>query len=221
VGRSPYTDPVLSEVLLSLHLPLHPNLDVQLHSEFSPELEHGVLSSRLDLALITHPDHNPRLTTVKLTESPLHIVLSEDHPLAHQQTVKLKDLAGNRWTVFDRRIHPVLYDTLMGIAHAEKIDYRTLSLIMTADEASPMLLRNGGVAFLTRAGALRIARQGLIAKPLDEDGLRLDVHLAARADNSSKLVSEFVRTFVKKLKTVLLPSQLSLLIEPAHGHLGR
>ena len=221
VGRSPYTDPVLSEVLLSLHLPLHPNLDVELHSEFAPELEHGVLCSRLDLALITHPDHNPRLTTVQLTESPLHVVLSEDHPMARSQRVKLKDLAGSRWTVFDRRIHPSLYDTLMGLARFERIEYRALSHVMNSDEASHLLLKNGGIAFLSRASALRIAGHGLVARPLDEDALRLDVHLAARADNSSKLVSEFVRTFVKKLKSVLLPSQLSLLIEPGNGHLGR
>jgi DNA-binding transcriptional LysR family regulator len=207
--------------LLSLHLPLHPNLDVQLHSEFAPELEHGVLCSRLDLALITHPAANPRLTTVQLTEAPLHIVLSEDHPIAQKHKVKLKDLAGNRWTVFDRRVHPSLYDTLMGLAQFEGVEYRALNHVMSADEASHLLLKSGGIAFLTRAGALRIARQGLIAKPLDEEALRLDVHLAARADNSSKLVSEFVRAFVTKLKSVLLPPQLSLLIEPGNGHLGR
>jgi DNA-binding transcriptional LysR family regulator len=221
VGRSQYTDPVLSDVLLSLHLPLHPNLDIQLHSEFAPELEHGVLCSRLDLALITHPAVNPRLTTVQLTEAPLHIVLSEDHPIAQKHKVKLKDLAGSRWTVFDRRVHPSLYDTLMGLAQFEGVEYRALNHVMSADEASHLLLKSGGIAFLTRAGALRIARQGLIAKPLDEEALRLDVHLAARADNSSKLVSEFVRAFVTKLKSVLLPPQLSLLIEPGNGHLGR
>ncbi len=221
VGRSQYTDPVLSDVLLSLHLPLHPNLDVQLRSEFAPELEHGVLQSRLDLALITHPSENPRLSTVKLTEAPLHIVLSEDHLLTEKHSIKLKDLAGSRWTVFDRRIHPSLYDTLMGLARFEGVEYKSLNHVMSADEASHLLLKSGGIAFLTRAGALRIARQGLVAKPLDEEALRLDVHLAARADNTSKLVSEFVRTFVKKLKTVLLPPQLTLLIEPGNGHLGR
>jgi DNA-binding transcriptional LysR family regulator len=221
VGRSQYTDPVLSDLLLSLHLPLHPNLDVQLRSEFAPELEHGVLQSRLDLALITHPSENPRLSTVQLTEAPLHIVLSEDHPIAQKHEVRLKDLDGCRWTVFDRRIHPALYDTLMSLTRFEKIEYRSLNHVMSADEASHLLLKSGGVAFLTRAGAHRIARQGLIAKPLDEDSLKLDVHLAARADNTSKLVSEFVRAFVRKLKTVLLPPQLTLLIEPGNGHFGR
>ena len=221
VGRSPYTDPVLSEVLLSLYLPLHPNLDVQLHSEFAPELEHGVLCSRLDLAFIARLADNPRLSAVKLTEAPLHIALSEDHPVARKQTVRLKDLAGNRWTVYDRRIHPSLYDTIMGLAQFEGIEYRGIHHVMSAEEASQILLKSGGIAFLTRADALRIARQGLIAKPLDEEALRVDIHLVARADNTSKLVSEFVRTFVTKLKSVLLPPQLTLLIEPGYGHLGR
>jgi DNA-binding transcriptional LysR family regulator len=221
VGRSPYIDPMLSEVLLSLHLPLHPNLDIEVHSEFAPELEHGILCSRLDLALITHPYQNPRLTTVQLTEAPLYIVLSEDHPVGQKDNVKIKDLAGLRWTVFDRRIHPSVYDTLMGLARFEGVEYRALNHFMHADEASHFLLKSGGVAFLSKASAMRIAKQGLIAKPLDEEALRLDVHLAARADNSSKLVSEFVRTFVKRLKSVLLPPQLSLLIEPGNGHFGR
>jgi len=221
VGRSPYTDPALSDVLLSLHLPLHPNLDIELRSEFAPELEHGVLCSRLDLALITHPYQNPRLTTVRLTETPLYIVLPDDHPIADKHKVKIRDLAGLRWSVFDRRIHPSVYDTLMGLVRVEGLEYRALNHFMNADEANHFLLRTGGVAFLSKASAQRIAKQGLIAKPLDEEALRLDVHLAARADNTSKLVSEFVRTFVKQLKSVLLPPQLSLLIEPGQGHLGR
>jgi DNA-binding transcriptional LysR family regulator len=220
IGRSQYTDPVFTDVLLSLHLPLHPNLDVQLHSEFAPELEHGVLQSRLDLALITHPTENPRLSTVQLTEAPLHILLPEDHPIAKKHKVKLQDLAGSRWNVFDRRVHPSLYDTLMSLARSEGIEYRSLNHVMSADEASHLILKSGGIAFLTRAGAHRVARHGLIARPLDEESLKLDVHLAARADNNSKLVSEFVRAFVTKLKTVLLPPQLTLLIEPGNGHFG-
>jgi DNA-binding transcriptional LysR family regulator len=158
---------------------------------------------------------------VQLTEAPLHIVLSEDHPVAQKHKVKPKDLAENRWTVFDRRVHPALYDTLMDLARFEGIEYRTLNHVMSADEAAHLLLKSGGIAFLTRAGALRIARQGLIAKPLDEESLKLDVHLAARADNNSKLVSEFCCAFVTKLKSVLLPPQLTLLIQPGDGPLGR
>jgi DNA-binding transcriptional LysR family regulator len=217
VGRSQYADPILTDVLLSVHLPLHPNLNVALHSAFAPELASDVLCSRLDLAFITHPGENPRLSTVRLMEAPMHILMAEDHPLAHRQKLKLNDLSTNRWIVFDRRVHPSLYETLMGNARAARVEYKALDHVMTADEASHLVMKHGGVAFLTKSGASRVARHGLIAKPLDEENLRLDVHLAVRADNRSKLLSEFVRAFMIKLKSVLEPPQMDLPIGSPNG----
>jgi hypothetical protein len=74
-------------------------------------------------------------------------------------------------------------------------DVMQSSALRPIDPQHPILLKSGGTAFLTRTDALRIARQSPIAKLLDEEALRLDVHFAVRADNTSKLVSEFVRTF--------------------------
>jgi hypothetical protein len=39
-------------------------------------------------------------------ESPLHLLMSEDDPLAAEDHPKVKDLSGKRWIVFDRRTHP-------------------------------------------------------------------------------------------------------------------
>ena len=220
VGRSQYADPILTDVLLSVHLPLYPNLNVSSHSAFAPELAAGVLCSRLDLALITHPAANPRLSTVRLTESPMYILMAEDHPLAHRPKLKLTDLALSRWIVFDRRIHPPLYEALMHGAQAARVEYKGLDHVMSAEEANHLVTRHGGFAFLTKAGAFRVAHHGLIAKPLDEESLRLDVHLAVRADNSSKLLSEFVRAYMKKLKSVLEPPQMDLPIESPNGRSG-
>ena len=221
IGRSQYIDPVLSDALLSVDLPFYPQLEIQLHSAFAPELAHDVLSGRLDLALITHPEANPRLTTTKLIESPLHLLILEDDSLAAEEHPKLRDLSGKRWVVFDRRTHPALYDTLFDHAHADGVEPRGLHHVMSAEEASHLVHKNGGVAFLTRAGALRVAHRGLVARELDEPDLCLDVHMAARADNKSKLVSEFVRTYVRLLKSVLRPPQMTLAIHPSgsrHTH---
>lgn len=216
IGRSQYIDPLLSDALLSVDLPFYPQLEIQLHSAFAPELAHDVLSGRLDLALITHPDFNPRLTTTKLMESSLHILLSEGDPLAAEGHPKLAYLSEKRWTVFDRRTHPTLYDILFDHAHASHVEPRGLYHVVSAKEAGHLVHKNGGVAFLTRAGALRMAHGGLIARALDEPDLCLDVHMAARADNKSRIVSEFVRTYVRLLKTVLLPPQMTLPI-PTSG----
>jgi hypothetical protein len=99
---------------------------------------------------------------------------------------------------------------MMRIASDAGFQPKEIHSIMNADEAFHLLSTNGGVAFLTKASALRIATHGWVARPLDEKTLSLDEHLAARADNPSKLVSEFVRTFVKRMKSVLQPLQMSL-----------
>jgi DNA-binding transcriptional LysR family regulator len=51
-GRTPYTDPALVSMLLSIDLPLYPNIKVQLHSDFGFHLVRALLAGKLDVALV-------------------------------------------------------------------------------------------------------------------------------------------------------------------------
>ena len=55
------------------------------------------------------------------------------------------------------------------------------------------------VAFVVKTGALLLARNGVTVRPLEEPALKLKTYSVSRADNESKLVSEFVRTYMRKL----------------------
>jgi hypothetical protein len=57
----------------------------------------------------------------------------------------------------------------------------------------------GEVAFLTRAGAWRIARNELTMTPLLQPQLSISSKLIARVNDSSRVVSEFVRALKGKL----------------------
>jgi hypothetical protein len=57
----------------------------------------------------------------------------------------------------------------------------------------------GDAAFLTRAGAWRIACNGLTMRPLLQPQLSISSKLIARANDSSRVVSEFVRTLRGKV----------------------
>ena len=210
VGKAPDVDPILIDILYSIRLPLYPHLEISVHSEPSSDLAHDLLSSHLDLALITDPATNPKLTMNKLVETPLHIVLPREHPLSSRTSVKLSDLRNERWIVFQKRLHPILYDRIMKRTHDQGFEPRRLDHILYADEAEHMLTAAPGVAFLTMANAMKLNGARLVARPLDEETLCLDEWLAARADDSSKVVSEFVRAFVTKSKTVLQPPQMTL-----------
>jgi hypothetical protein len=57
---------------------------------------------------------------------------------------------------------------------------------------------------------MRAADHGLANLLLLDEHIRLETHLATRADNKSRLVSEYVRRFVKQMNLHRPPEQLSL-----------
>lgn len=207
IGRSPFLDPFLTSALLSIHLPLYPNLRINLHSDFAPELIHDLAVSKLDLALVANPGANRRLTSTKVSEAPLYIILPENSPLISKETVTLMDLSDYMWILFERKAHPNMYDAIFRRAAEEEIVVRNGQRVLTAEDAAQLVSENLGVAFLSMTGALRVAERGATVRPLADKELQLQVCLASRADNRSKLVSEFVRAFMRRISQVKKPPQ--------------
>jgi DNA-binding transcriptional LysR family regulator len=106
IGRSPYTDPFLTSTLLSIRLPLFPQLRIELSSQYLCDLVHELLAGGLDLAFATEPPDSPLLTTVKGAESPFYIAMSKQDELAGQATITLDAMADRCWVLFERRLHP-------------------------------------------------------------------------------------------------------------------
>ncbi len=71
------------------------------------------MSADLDVALITQPERNPKLTMTKLAETPLHIVVPREHNLASKSAIKLADLRDERWIIYQQRTHPLLYERIV------------------------------------------------------------------------------------------------------------
>jgi len=210
IGHSPYVDPLLIATLFSIRLPLHPNLLLSMQSDFAPELVHGLATSKLDLALIAHPGANRKLTMTKIAEAPFYIAIPDDHPLAAKETLKLEDIHGCTWIIFDRKVHPILHDMISRRAAEEGVSYRNNQNVLTAEEAFQLVSENVGIAFLTMTSALRTKNHGVTVRPLVDKELRIELYLASRAENRSKLASEFARAFMKRIEQVIAPPQMSL-----------
>ena len=201
IGRSPYTDPFLVTALLSIKLPLFPQLKVELSQQFSCDLIREVLAGGLDLAIATEPPEAKRLTMVKVCESPFYIAMSEEDELAYESSVTLDALAGRPWVMFERKMHPPVYDDVMRLAKQRNVAPANVHHVVVPEDSYPFIAHNGGVAFVVKSGAIRIARDGITVRPLAEDSLILKTYLASRAEDKSKVVSEMVRAFMRKLST--------------------
>ena len=214
IGRSPDTDPFLISTLLTVRLPLFPKLSVELSSQFSCDLVHDVVAGLVDLAIASEPPLSPLLSATKLAEAPFYIVMSKDHESAAHESVSLSALDGTEWVLCERRVHPPVYDAIMRVARSKGVTPSQVHHVMTPEEAFPLLTQGRSVAFLTKAGALRIARDMLTLRPLAEDALILKTYIAARTDNKSKIASEFMRMFVRKISHINPTGQLPLPINP-------
>ncbi len=209
VGKSPYTDPFLTSTLLSIQLPLFPQLRIDLSSQYSCDLVSELLSGFLDLAIATEPPASPLLTSVKVAEAPLYIAMSKQDKLASKPAVVLGDLADRCWVLFERRLHPPVYDAVMQLAEKRGIVPAKVQHVTQPEEAFPFV-KASGVAFVVKAGAIRLARNGVTVRPLAEEVLTLKTYLVSLADNQSKVTSELVRGFMKKLLSVEKASQVPL-----------
>jgi DNA-binding transcriptional LysR family regulator len=210
IGKSPYTDPFLTSILLSIQLPLYPQLRIELSSQYSCDLVHELLAGALDLAIATEPPESPLLTTVRVAESPFYIAMSKQDKLAARPSVTLDAMAGRCWVLFERRLHPPIYDRVMQLAKERKIVPAKVQHITAPEEAFQFVADGSCIAFLVKAGALLMARNGITVRPLAEEALSLKTYLASRADNRSKVASELVRAFVRKMSKLGKSKQLSL-----------
>jgi DNA-binding transcriptional LysR family regulator len=210
IGHSPFVEEVLITTLLAIRLPLHPDLDRHMQSDFAPELVHGLLASSLDLALIANPAADRKLTMAKIAEAPLYIAIRDDHRLASKKTLALEDLRDCTWIVFDRKVHPILHDMIVRRAKEEGVTYKNNQNVMSAEVAFQLVAENVGIAFLPKASALRTNRPGVTVRPLVDKELRVELFIVSRANDQSKLVSEFVRAFRKRIEPIIAPPQMML-----------
>ena len=199
IGKSAYTDPLFVSTLLSIHLPLFPDMKIKLWSNFSNELAQRVIAGTLDLALITGVPHKPKLSTMNVANNPYYIVMSVDDDLAAHREVRLEQMKSRNWILLGQHANAYLYDLIQSVASDSGVHPSDLYHFTSPEEASELVREHRGLAFLSRAAAWRVSRDGLTMRPLMEDRLRLVTSLAVRVDSKSRLVNEFVKAAGKKL----------------------
>lgn len=207
LGKSPYTDPFLVTTALSIRLPLYPDLKLNLSSNFSPILIHQLLAGSLDVAILSGVDPPVGLSCTRIATAPLYVALETGNELAQRPELSIADLHGRHWVWLERHTKPQLYGVLERAAHSESSVPIDLQHVITAEEALPLISANHGIALLPRACAWRIARDGITIRPVANAQLSINTYIAVQMENKSRVVSEFVRSVVRKLISLRNPQQ--------------
>lgn len=93
VGAVPTIAPYLMAPLIERCRETHPNLTVHLREDFRADLTRAVLEGELDLAVVTLPIREVRLSVEPLLTESLLLVVGKGHPLSGKSEVTASDLA--------------------------------------------------------------------------------------------------------------------------------
>jgi LysR family hydrogen peroxide-inducible transcriptional activator len=93
VGTVQTLAPYLLPPLLERCRESHPNLLVNTHEDFRPDLVSGVVDGDLDLAIVPQPVKDSRISVEPLFTEPLLLVVGKNHPLATKASIAAADLA--------------------------------------------------------------------------------------------------------------------------------
>lgn len=92
VGAITTLAPYLMPQLLALSRARLPHLQVNLREDFRPDLTKAVIDGELDLAIVSLPVKDPRISVEPLFSETLLLVVGKPHPLASKPDVTIEDL---------------------------------------------------------------------------------------------------------------------------------
>lgn len=150
---------------------------------------------RIDVALTRAAVDGRAIECAPLFHERITMLVREDHPLARSRAVGLPQLIGEPLLLFDRRLSPVLYDTVLGLYAAAGLAPRIVhTQTSPMEQAGLMLVASGEGIYPSVSGRFTQANTvpGIAALPLTEAQATIPVLLAWRSDERSAPVLRFV-----------------------------
>lgn len=93
VGAVPTIMPYLIAPVIARCRELHPNLVIHASEDFRTNLVRGIVEGEIDLAVVTLPVKNSRLSIEPLLTEQLLLVVGKKHPFASRTEINIDDLA--------------------------------------------------------------------------------------------------------------------------------
>jgi LysR family transcriptional regulator, hca operon transcriptional activator len=179
----------LPEVMRMLRDEL-PNIEVSVSSQYSPDLAHGLMRGKLDLAFMRPEAQIPELEYRVVVKEPLIVAMPSDHRLASQDTVALEDIVGETFIGMSNTapaLRVVIEDYLerMGVAlkSAHRVDNLAMAMSLIASTRGVALLPSYAKNFLPWA---------VTSRPLAGEAPTIDLVVGYNKTNTSPILKLFL-----------------------------
>jgi DNA-binding transcriptional LysR family regulator len=181
----------ISSALLEVVPPLlerlraqRPDLSVSVREIDSAEALPALHAGDIDLAFARlQPEGHDTIETLPMARDRLAVALPSSHPMAARRNVKLASLADEVFVMFERRLSPVYFDSIVAACQAQGFSPRILREVRSVTTQVAFVGCNQGIA-LVPSDMRALAPANVTLRPLVE---RIDTVATAAAWNTTRM----------------------------------
>jgi LysR family transcriptional regulator, transcriptional activator of the cysJI operon len=182
---------------LKKFLKTYPTVNVHVEYRRADQVYEDVLGNVVDLGLVAYPQKDSKLDMVPLHKDTMVLICHPHHPLAKSKTIKLKEIAGQKFVSFEpdiptrKALDKILRDHGVNIQHAMEFD--NIETVKRAVEI------DAGLAIVPRATVVQeIARQSLAEVKFEDVEVYRPLAVIYK---KNKVLSPAMKQFITVLKS--------------------
>ncbi|PYJ05083.1 MAG: LysR family transcriptional regulator, partial [Verrucomicrobia bacterium] len=181
---------------LKRFLKAYPTVNVHVEYRRSNQVYEDVLGNVVDLGLVAYPARDAKLEVVPLRKDMMVLICHPHHPLAKAKSLKLKDIAGQKFIGFEpdiptrRAIDKILKENNVGVQHVMEFD--NIETVKRAVEI------DAGIAIVPHGTILQeVSKQTLAEIRIEDEEFYRPL---AAIHKRSKVLSPAMKQFLNVLK---------------------
>lgn len=167
-----------------------PNIEVSVSSQYSPDLARGLLRGKLDLAFMRPEAQMPELEYRVVVKEPLIVAIPSDHRLASQDTITLRDIAGETFIGMSNTA-PTLRLVIETYLERMGMDLQPAHRVDNLAMAMSLIASTRGVALLP-AYAKNFLPWAVTSRPLAGEAPTIDLVVGYNKTNTSPILRVFL-----------------------------
>nr|WP_297078182.1 LysR family transcriptional regulator [Thermoleptolyngbya sp. M55_K2018_002] len=168
-----------------------PDVSLELHELTTDQQVQWLRDRRMDVGLVRPPVNEPDFCLMPLCEEPLVVALPQQHPLAQQPSVSLKDLAGKPFILFPRPLAPGLYDQIISLCQQGGFSPAIVQEAIQMQTIISLVAAEIGVAIVPLS-LQNLQRTGVVYRELQEPTPKAAIALLTRQPDPSPTVQRFL-----------------------------
>lgn len=173
------------------HKKTYPRVELRLRELSSAAQVNELLNGTIDIGFIREASKPEGIYCQEIIREKFIAVLSNQHPLAKNASLRLKDLENEPFVHFPRHVAPGLFDKVNELFIAAKFYPNVVQEALEWQTIISLVEANLGVS-ICPASFQKLKIGKVLYKPLSDVKIRTGISLCYNAGNRSKLIRPFV-----------------------------